>query len=130
MTYRYMQCFVNYYDMCFCDLKKYLCLYLAVLRSTFTCTWWYMQKYLYLTPVQMLVPQAWLNPTHAFHGRASYFAFLCVCLSVFKITQKILNPSTSVLVEAFSLTQGENCSILRKVTAGKGRGGGLKKIWP
>ncbi len=57
-----------------------------------------------------------LNPTHALHGRVSYFGFVCVCLSVCSLSKylKILNGSTSFLVEAFPLTQRENHSILKK----------------
>ena len=58
---------------------------------------------------------------------------LCVCVSVNKISQKVLNRSTLFLVEVFPLTQKGNRLILKKIAPGKGwvcvcGGGG--KIWP
>ncbi len=67
-----------------------------------------------------------INPTHALHGGVSYFAFVCVCVSVTKISQKILNRSTSFLVEAFPVTQGGNHSILEKSPPGVTVGVGVK----
>ena len=68
-----------------------------------------------------------LNPAHALHSGVSYFT-LCVSASVFKICKKILNRSASFLVEAFSLTQGGNHLIWKKITLGLigwGGGGGV-----
>ena len=61
-----------------------------------------------------------IKPAHALHGEVSYFAFVCqcVCVSVTKISKKILNRSTSFSVEAFLLTQGGNHSILKKIAPG------------
>ena len=71
-----------------------------------------------------------LNPTYALHGGVSYFAFVCLLA---KYLKKILNRSTSFLVEVFPLTQGQNRSILKKnhckkLPRGKGRCGSVE-IW-
>ncbi len=60
--------------------------------------------------------------------------FVCVCLSVCvsvnKISKKILNQSTSFLVEAFSVTQGGNHSIFKKKCPGVMVGVGESKFGP
>ena len=55
---------------------------------------------------------------------------LSVCLSVGKISKKILNGSTSFLLEAFPLIQGGNHSILKKKRPGVRVGGcGCVCVW-
>ncbi len=55
---------------------------------------------------------------------------VCMCVSVNKISQKILNESTSILAEAFPVTQEGKQSILKKKSPGArvgvfGGGGGF-----
>ena len=85
------------------------------------------QYHLHMTmsPTSDNVGPVSLIPAHALHGGVSYFAFVClsecVCVSVSKISQKILNQSTSFLVEAFPLPQGgnhSNDSMLKKFPLG------------
>ena len=55
--------------------------------------------------------------------------YLSVYVPVDKISQKVFNQSTSVLVGGFPVTEGRNNYILRKIARGKGRrgrGGGTK----
>ncbi len=65
-----------------------------------------------------------LNPAHALHGGVSYFAFLCVsvCVSVDKISQKILNPST--LWRSSLWPTEETIRFWKKSPQGKGGCGG------
>ncbi len=43
----------------------------------------------YLNSSVCLREMLYLDPAHALRGRVYYFAFVCVCVSVSKISQKI-----------------------------------------
>ena len=64
--------------------------------------------------------------------RLSLRVYVCVSVSVNKISQKILNRSTLLLVEAFPLTKEGNHLILKQLPWGKGVcvGGGGSKFEP
>ena len=76
-----------------------------------------------------------LNPAFAWRG---FLLSLCVSvrpcvrLTDNKISQKLSNRSTSLLVEAFPVTQGGNHSILNKKLPWDkgGSGGGVSKFGP
>ncbi len=62
-----------------------------------------------------------IKPRHCFAWRGFLLCVclsVCVCVSVTKISKKILNRSTSFLAGAFPLIQGGNHSILKKIALG------------